>query len=127
MVPDTNLRRCSTEEIRGLGGSCPLDRFRVSNGEPRLDLWKQVVSCVCCPGKPWSTTNLGGNKVSHGVPRWWNIGCSLAIVCHEYVHWALAGISALSVVTNVEPTDPVCTLAVRLRSCLVQNAGPERP
>ena len=72
-------------------------------------------------------TDLSGNKVSHSVARRWNISCSLAIVCHEYVHWAMAGINTLSICTSVEPTDQVCTLAVRLRSSLVQNAAPEQP
>ncbi len=45
-------------------------------------------------------TDLGGNKVSHGVARRCNIGCPLAIVCHEYVHWAVADISALSACTE---------------------------
>lgn len=129
MVSDVNLRCCATEEIRWLGGSRPFDHFRMSDGELGIDLRKYVVSCVCCPRKldDKMRTNLGGNKMSHGVARRWNIGCSLAIVCHEYVQWAMVGISALSVGTSVEPTDPVCTLVVRLRSSLVQNAALKRP
>ena len=40
MVPDVNLRR-ATEESEGLGRFRPLDRFRMSDGEPSVDLRKQ--------------------------------------------------------------------------------------